>query len=71
MMWRHKPDLLLFRSIARTGDLLSKHAPGILQLKYKHQAYRECLNFGSNFMSKSIRSVTFDFNIRDVIAHQE
>ena len=29
-MWRYKPDLLLFRSIARTGDLLSKHAPGIL-----------------------------------------
>ena len=30
-MWRHKPDLLLFRSIAGTGDLLSKHAQGILQ----------------------------------------
>ena len=29
-MWRHKPDLLLFGSIAETGDLLSKHAPGIL-----------------------------------------
>ena len=29
-MWRHKPDLLLFRSIAGTGDLLSKHALGIL-----------------------------------------
>ena len=28
-MWRHKPDLLLFRSIAGTGDLLSKHALGI------------------------------------------
>ena len=27
---RHKPDLLLFRSIAGTGDLLSKHALGIL-----------------------------------------
>ena len=26
----HKPDLLLFRSIAGTGDLLSKHAQGIL-----------------------------------------
>ena len=29
-MWRHKPDLLLFRTIAGTGDLLSKHALGIL-----------------------------------------
>ena len=29
-MWRHKPHLLLFRSIAGTGDLLSNHAPGIL-----------------------------------------
>ena len=29
-MWRHKPDLLLFRSIAGTGNLLSKHALGIL-----------------------------------------
>ena len=29
-MWRHKPNLLLFRSIAGTGDLLSKHALGIL-----------------------------------------
>ena len=29
-MWRHKPDLLLFRSIAGTGDLLSKHVLGIL-----------------------------------------
>ena len=29
-MWHHKPDLLLFRSIAGTGDLLSKHALGIL-----------------------------------------
>ena len=29
-MWRHKPDLLLFRSIAGTGYLLSKHALGIL-----------------------------------------
>ena len=29
-MSRHKPDLLLFRSIAGTGDLLSKHALGIL-----------------------------------------
>ena len=28
--WRHKPDLLLFRSIAGTGDLLSKHARSIL-----------------------------------------
>ena len=28
-MWRDKPDLLLFRSIAETGDLLSKHALGI------------------------------------------
>ena len=27
---RHKPDLLLFISIAGTGDLLSKHALGIL-----------------------------------------
>ena len=29
---RHKPDLdlLLFKSMAGTGDLLSKHAPGIL-----------------------------------------
>ena len=26
----HKADLLLFRSIAGTGDLLSKHALGIL-----------------------------------------
>ena len=26
----HKSDLLLFRSIAETGDLLSKHALGIL-----------------------------------------
>ena len=30
MMRRHKPDLLLFRTIARTGDLLSEHALGIL-----------------------------------------
>ena len=29
-MWRHKPDLLLFRSIAGTGDVLSIHALGIL-----------------------------------------
>ena len=29
-MCRHKPDLLLFRSIAGTGDLLSKYALGIL-----------------------------------------
>ena len=29
-MGRHKPDLLLFSSIAGTGDLLSKHAVGIL-----------------------------------------
>ena len=29
-MWRHKPDLLLFRSITGTGDLLSKHSLGIL-----------------------------------------
>ena len=29
-MSRHKSDLLLFRSIAGTGDLLSKHALGIL-----------------------------------------
>ena len=29
-MWRHKPDLLLFRSIAGIGDLLSEHALGIL-----------------------------------------
>ena len=29
-MLRHKPDLLLFRSIAGTGDLLSKHALGML-----------------------------------------
>ena len=29
MMWRHKPDLLLFRTIAETGDLLGKHALGI------------------------------------------
>ena len=29
-MWRHKPDLLLFRSIAGTGDQLCKHALGIL-----------------------------------------
>ena len=28
-MWHHKPDLLLFRSIAGTGCLLSKHALGI------------------------------------------
>ena len=28
-MRRQKPDLLLFRSIAGTGDLLSKHALGI------------------------------------------
>ena len=27
---RHKPDLLLLRSIAGTGDLLSKHAVGII-----------------------------------------
>ena len=27
---RHKPDLLLSRSIAGTGDLLSKHVLGIL-----------------------------------------
>ena len=32
MMWHHKPDLLLFRTIAGTGDLLSKHALGILVL---------------------------------------
>ena len=30
-MWRHKPDLLLFRTIAGTGDLLSKHALSILE----------------------------------------
>ena len=30
MIWRHKPDLLLFRTIAGTCDLLSKHALGIL-----------------------------------------
>ena len=29
-MRRHKPDLLVFRSIAGTGDLLGKHALGIL-----------------------------------------
>ena len=29
-MSRHKPDLLLFRFIAGTGDLLSKHALGLL-----------------------------------------
>ena len=29
-MLRHKPDLLLFRSVAGTGDLLSKHGLGIL-----------------------------------------
>ena len=29
-MWRHKPDQLLFRSIAGTGDLLGKDALGIL-----------------------------------------
>ena len=28
-MKRHKPDLLLFQSIAGTGHLLSKHALGI------------------------------------------
>ena len=30
IMWHHKPDLLLFRSIPGTGNLLSKHALGIL-----------------------------------------
>ena len=30
MMSRHKPDLLLFITIAGAGDLLSKHALGIL-----------------------------------------
>ena len=30
MLWRHKPDLLLFRTIAGTGDLLRNHAPGVL-----------------------------------------
>ena len=29
-MRRHKPDLFLFRSIAGIGDLLSKHALGML-----------------------------------------
>ena len=29
-MWRHMPDLLLFKCIAGTGDLLSNHALGIL-----------------------------------------
>ena len=29
-MRRHKPDLLLFRSVAGIDDLLSKHALGIL-----------------------------------------
>ena len=29
MMGRHKPDLLLFITIAGTGNLLSKHALGI------------------------------------------
>ena len=29
-MWLHKPDLLIFRSIAGIGDLLLKHALGIL-----------------------------------------
>ena len=28
MMWHHKPDLLLFKIIAGTGNLLSKHALG-------------------------------------------
>ena len=31
-MSHHKPDLLLFRSIPGTGDLLNKHALGILQI---------------------------------------
>ena len=29
-VWRHKPDLLLFRSIAGTGDLLGKDSLSIL-----------------------------------------
>ena len=36
-MRRHKPDLLLFRSIVGTGDLLSKHALGILQWQISHK----------------------------------
>ena len=28
-MWRLKPDLLLFKTVPGTGDLLSKHALGI------------------------------------------
>ena len=34
-MWRHKPDLLHFRSMAGTGDLLRKHELGIL-MRFKH-----------------------------------
>ena len=37
MMWRHKPDLLLLRTIAETGDLLSKHALGILAIGETYQ----------------------------------
>ena len=29
---------MLFRSIAETGDLLSKHAPGILQIDLKQSS---------------------------------
>ena len=32
MMWHHNLDLLLFRTIAGTGDLLSNHALGIFQI---------------------------------------
>ena len=31
-VWRHKPDLLLFRSIAETGDLLTLFKPGFFWL---------------------------------------
>ena len=50
-MWRHKPDLLLFRSIPGTGDLLSKHALGILWYiirivkPYLTKLYLQSLNF--------------------------
>ena len=39
-IWRHKPDLLLFRSIAGTGDLLSKPALSILWFILMHDSFQ-------------------------------
>ena len=45
MIWCDKPDLLLFKSIVGTSDLLSKHALGILLSQLNtlvFQAVQEC-----------------------------